>query len=111
MDMLTHPPLAPLAATAAGASAKAENGRAGLPWSGRRRRPAAVAAGGVVAAVVLALAARLSLIDAQSAWLDEGYTMAVTRHTLGQIMTQATQFDVHPPLYYILLHLWLNLLG
>ncbi len=109
MDMLTHPPLAP----PAGEREKADDGPAGPSWSGRRRRPttATAATGGLVAVVLLALTARLSLIDAQSAWLDEGYTMAVARHTLAQITTQATQFDTHPPLYYLLLHLWLNLLG
>jgi len=112
MDTLTHPLLAAAPpAPPVRVSGKADDGPADLLWSGRRRRSAPVAVGCLVATVFLAVVARLSLIDAQSAWLDEGYTMAVARHTLGQIMIQATQFDTHPPLYYILLHLWLALLG
>ncbi len=76
-----------------------------------RARPKAVVAGGLGVVTLVALAARLWLVDAQSGWLDEGYTMGVVRHTLGQVMVQTTQFDTHPPLYYLLLHLWLQVWG
>ena len=61
--------------------------------------------------IVLALLTRLALLDAQSGWLDEGYSLAVARRPLGALIRFTAQYDTHPPLYYILLHLWAGIAG
>jgi 4-amino-4-deoxy-L-arabinose transferase-like glycosyltransferase len=62
-------------------------------------------------AVVLAgaLAIRIAAVD-RSLWLDETISLLqVDRSLAGVVQTQVN--GVHPPLYHILLHGWLNLLG
>jgi len=61
--------------------------------------------------VFLALAVRLLLLTTQSGWQDEGYTLAAVHRPFAAVLAQATQFDVHPPLYYALLHVWMRLVG
>ena len=61
--------------------------------------------------IVVALLTRLALLDAQSGWLDEGYSLAVARRPLGALIRFTAQYDTHPPLYYILLHLWAGIAG
>jgi len=74
-------------------------------------RPTARIVGALGVVVLVALTARLWLVDAQSGWVDEGYTMGVVRHTFSQILIQTTRSDAHPPLYYLLLHLWMHVWG
>ena len=62
----------------------------------------------VLALVIVALGfgLRLYRLDAQSFWHDEAYSAGVARATPTDIV--ANRFsDVHPPLYYLLLHYWL----
>src|SRR5438270_6874172 len=56
---------------------------------------------------VLAAAATLRFyrIDAQSLWSDEGSSVAQALRDLPAIAANAA-LDIHPPLYYILLHFW-----
>jgi len=58
----------------------------------------------------LALALRIYRIDAQSLWYDEGLTIALAGKPLDTIV-RAAAADVHPPLYYWLLHGWLLVSG
>ena len=70
--------------------------------SGRRPFPL------VLSVLMLTLAAfllRAYRIDWQSLWLDENFTMLVSTQDLAAI-TRITSGDVHPPLYYFLLHYW-----
>lgn len=62
----------------------------------------------VPAAVILVLALLIRLIGlgAESAWIDEGYSLALARHSVSEII-RGTAADQHPPLYYLLLHFWL----
>ncbi|MGQ9668069.1 MAG: glycosyltransferase family 39 protein, partial [Anaerolineae bacterium] len=64
-----------------------------------------------LAAIILAgFCLRIGRLGAQSIWYDEGVSLylagldipAMIRHTAG---------DIHPPLYYALLHLWIKLAG
>ena len=55
--------------------------------------------------IVLALALRLHRLGDQNVWWDEGYSVWVARQGLWQ-GALATAYDVHPPLYYWLLHFW-----
>ena len=59
--------------------------------------------------VLLGLALRAAWLDFQPLWWDEGYSAWFATHPLGQ-MAALTAEDIHPPLYYALLHLW-TLLG
>jgi len=60
--------------------------------------------------LVLALALRLYRIDHQSLWNDEGTSVALARRDLATI-TRSAANDIHPPLYYYLLHYWIALFG
>lgn len=63
-------------------------------------------------ALVLALAAflRFYRIGAQSLWNDEGTSAALALRDLAAITRDAAH-DIHPPLYYWLLHFWVRLWG
>ncbi|HET9013986.1 MAG TPA: glycosyltransferase family 39 protein [Thermomicrobiaceae bacterium] len=65
-----------------------------------------VVVGVTVALVVLGAAVRLLGMRAQSVWLDEAYSMAVARHSVAYIASFTVHYDLHPPLYYVLLHFW-----
>ncbi len=58
----------------------------------------------------LGLALRLVQLDFQPLWWDEGYSVWFATHPLAQMAT-LTAADIHPPLYYALLHGWIGLLG
>jgi mannosyltransferase len=64
-----------------------------------------------VAAILLcATALRFYRLDGQSLWADEGNSLALASRSLAQIAHDAAQ-DIHPPLYYWLLHFWSGLFG
>ncbi len=60
--------------------------------------------------LLLALALRVYRLDAQSLWNDEGTSVALAGRDLASITRQAAH-DIHPPLYYYLLHGWVRLAG
>ncbi len=60
---------------------------------------------------LLALALSLYRINAQSLWGDEAFSVVVSRLPLAEMTPRLMQDFVHPPLYYYLLHLWLQLFG
>ncbi len=60
--------------------------------------------------VLLAFLLRLYRLDHQSLWYDEGFSVYLARMSLSEI-TARTASDIHPPLYYHLLHLWLGPFG
>jgi uncharacterized membrane protein len=43
----------------------------------------------------------------QSLWLDEAFSLYVAAHRFAQILAFVAGSDAHPPLYYLLLHVWL----
>lgn len=53
---------------------------------------------------------RLHGLDAESVWLDEAFAIGIARAGLDEVFYE-TRLDVHPPLYYILLHAWSLLAG
>lgn len=61
---------------------------------------------------VLALAAGLRFyrLGEQSLWADEGNSAALAARSLARIAQDAAA-DIHPPLYYWLLHFWSHLFG
>ena len=64
----------------------------------------------LVVLFLLALAVRLYRLDAQSFWNDEGTSVALAARSLATITRNASH-DIHPPLYYYLLHFWVAILG
>lgn len=58
----------------------------------------------------LAFSLRLYHLDFQSIWWDEGHSIFVASQPIPQIPTLPAM-DVHPPAYFILLHLWMGFTG
>ncbi len=58
----------------------------------------------------MALLLRLARLDFQPLWWDEGWSLYFATSDPAT-MLQLTAVDIHPPLYYLLLHLWIGLLG
>ncbi len=75
----------------------------------RGDRPAALA---LLTALILALALGLRVyrLDGQSLWYDEGNSVALAQRDVATIVSSAAA-DIHPPLYYLLLHVWVRFVG
>ncbi|MGC8879605.1 MAG: glycosyltransferase family 39 protein [Anaerolineae bacterium] len=64
----------------------------------------------ITMALLLAMALRFPTLAAQSLWADEGNSITLARAGLVEIAAR-TAYDIHPPLYYWLLHGWTRLTG
>ncbi len=65
----------------------------------------------LLAAVTLGgFALRIVRLDFQPLWWDEGYSMFFATRDFGA-MLERTAIDIHPPLYYALLQLWMTFAG
>ncbi len=53
---------------------------------------------------------RLSFIAKSSIWHDEGFSIMLAKRSTQEIWVGSAR-DVHPPLYYELLHIWMKLFG
>lgn len=62
------------------------------------------------ALILLGLGLRVLRLDFQPLWWDEGYSVWFAGHSLPDMLRLTAQ-DIHPPLYYALLHLWAQLFG
>ncbi len=62
------------------------------------------------AILFLAFALRSFRLDGQSLWSDEGVSVTLAQRDLATIARDAAH-DIHPPLYYYLLHFWVRLFG
>jgi len=60
--------------------------------------------------LILAAALRFYRLDAQSFWNDEGNSARIAERSLA-LITEGAAGDIHPPLYYYLLHIWRGLFG
>jgi mannosyltransferase len=60
--------------------------------------------------LILAFAVRLIGLGLDSLWFDEVFSVRAAQLSLSQIVS-LTSGDVHPPLYYLLLHFWIRLFG
>lgn len=58
-----------------------------------------------LALFLLALAVRLWRIGAESLWLDEATSLFLARKSVPDVIAWTAK-DIHPPLYYLLLHFW-----
>lgn len=61
-------------------------------------------------AILAGFALRLTRLDFQPLWGDEGWSFYFARMSPGELLS-ATAQDIHPPLYYLLLSGWLGLAG
>lgn len=61
-------------------------------------------------ALAVAVGVVLRFADRSELWLDEALTVNIARLPLGDI-PDALRHDGHPPLYYVLLHGWIELFG
>jgi 4-amino-4-deoxy-L-arabinose transferase-like glycosyltransferase len=59
---------------------------------------------------LVALTLRVYKLDGQSLWYDEGFSVYLARMDPAEIVAR-TATDIQPPLYYLLLHGWIQLLG
>ena len=75
--------------------------------SSRRR---AVSATAVALLTLVALGLRVLRLGWQPLWWDEGYSVYFATEPLAR-MVELTAHDIHPPLYYGLLHVWTSVLG
>ncbi len=60
--------------------------------------------------LLLGFGLRLIRLDFQPLWWDEGYTVWFVAQPLGEMLAR-TAADIHPPLYYALLHGWSAMFG
>jgi mannosyltransferase len=63
--------------------------------------------GALAVVVAAALVMRLWGLDRRSIWFDEGMSVWISTGSIGDVLA-ASRGDVHPPLYYLLLNVWLN---
>ncbi len=64
----------------------------------------------LLVAILVAFGLRVHALGAQSLWNDEGTSVALSALSLEAITNGAAR-DIHPPLYYYLLHFWLPITG
>lgn len=64
----------------------------------------------LIATILLGASLRLLRLSWQPLWWDEGYSIFFATEPL-QEMFRLTALDIHPPLYYTLLHFWFVLAG
>jgi uncharacterized membrane protein len=60
--------------------------------------------------LLLAFVLRLFYLSHESIWLDEGISIAMAKLNFAQLIDKSV-IDSFPPLYYLLLHYWMLLLG
>ena len=63
-----------------------------------------------LALMLIALVVRFIGLRLDSLWFDEAFSVRIARRSLSEIV-RLTTTDVHPPLYYLLLHFWTRLFG
>jgi len=66
---------------------------------------------GAAAITLGAFALCMHTLGRQSLWFDEGLSVAFAMRPIPQLMRTLVYEDLHPPLYYLLLHFWMALAG
>ncbi|MBI4789439.1 MAG: glycosyltransferase family 39 protein [Chloroflexi bacterium] len=64
----------------------------------------------LLVSIAVAFGLRVYMLGAQSLWNDEGASVALAALNAEAIINGAAK-DIHPPLYYFLLHFWMPLVG
>ena len=83
------------------------------PWANLLPRPFAFerTTTYVAGLTLVGLVLRLGLVDVQSIRLDESLSLTEARASLTTMLHNLATWDIHPPLYYTLLHGWIHLAG
>lgn len=66
---------------------------------------------GIASILLFALLVRLWDIQRESLWADEGWTMVLAAGPTPADVVQTMAQDQHPPLYFILIRLWMDAVG
>jgi mannosyltransferase len=61
----------------------------------------------LLALLVIGAVLRLVGITRQSLWLDEAFSVFLAAHPFRDILAFVASSDAHPPLYYLVLHVWM----
>ncbi|TAK30043.1 MAG: hypothetical protein EPO21_20045 [Chloroflexota bacterium] len=64
----------------------------------------------VSALLLLAFGLRVYRLDGQSLWHDEGLSLDLASQSVRTLLSTGSSLD-HPPLYFLILHFWLRLVG
>ncbi|WP_176506013.1 MULTISPECIES: glycosyltransferase family 39 protein [Pseudomonas] len=75
-----------------------------------KRDSHAIRTGAVLAILLISFAGRLFQVTVPVLWSDESFSILLSRLPLEQILFHTAR-DVHPPLYYLILHFWMQGLG
>jgi mannosyltransferase len=75
----------------------------------RRARSGALL--GLAAIVALAVFLRFLQLGHDSLWVDEAFSANIAGSGWGTLLDQAPSADPNPPLYYVLLHIWMGAFG
>ena len=97
---------APPEAPEAGAGTPSDGDQAGVGDRSRRVSPLIVA----VALAAVAVGVALRFVTRSALWLDEALSVNIAALPVADIV-EALRRDGHPPLYYLLLHGWIELFG
>ena len=73
--------------------------------------PTALLWASLLALIFVAYAVRVWKLGAQSLWLDEALSVVFARPGVRQVLSTLVNRDLHPPLYYLALHFWMQLAG
>lgn len=65
----------------------------------------------LLAVLALAVFLRLFTLGSESLWLDEAVSVTSSKASLWSIVHTTASQDMHPPLYYSILHFWMLLFG
>lgn len=63
----------------------------------------------LLATIALGAFLRLYQIGDNGLWIDEAFSIWMGRQPVGEMLGWLVQIDQHPPLYYLLLHVWMRL--
>jgi len=66
---------------------------------------------GVIVLTLALFALYAGTLDRQSLWFDEGLSVVFASRGLPELMHTLIYEDLHPPLYYLLLHFWMQVAG
>src|SRR3990172_9070860 len=61
----------------------------------------------LITLVVIGAGVRLYLLAEKSIWLDEAFSITISQRSLVDMLSSIVRTDTHPPLYYLVLKIWL----
>jgi mannosyltransferase len=65
----------------------------------------------VVLVTLAGIVVRVLLLPSKGMWLDETFSVWVASHAVGDLVQWTARVGQHPPLYYLLLHIWMAVNG